>query len=263
MKIRSLQAAIAMILGSAPGLAAETCNSTRDYVTTLEFLRSHKEFSVPEPEARKIAGLVVLGCEGSAARFVRVTETLTRAGLGTKNAFELGIDLAARTDNETEAFVAVFRSAFLEEYLDLDLASSISLARSLSIEFEGDVLGAREDFERVVAFCSSDKGLDLPKPQCAQLAARIAGRGKAFSGGISDAFLSLFTFLRSEPGPRLATGPALALAEELLAGGRGSADNFIQGYRYGISKSGLALGTHDAVAFAKGLTIPKAPSKGK
>ena len=31
------------------------CTATREYVSALQFLRSHKELNLPDPEARKIA----------------------------------------------------------------------------------------------------------------------------------------------------------------------------------------------------------------
>src|SRR5688572_3898868 len=45
------------------------CQSTREFVTTLEYLRDQKQLGLDEREGRKIAYEVAKGCTGAARRF--------------------------------------------------------------------------------------------------------------------------------------------------------------------------------------------------
>lgn len=239
---------------TTPEIQARTaCTSAVEYVATLEYLRGgSKEYKVPEEEARTIALNVSAGCSGAALRFIKVVQVLSKAELGARDAVRVAIELSAKTDRETETFIAVFKRSYSEDSLDLDLFSAMKLARSLSTEFEGDVLAVREDFEKIVDFCVNEKKLDLPPPICAEMASRIARRGQAWSGGVSSGFLKIYEFARSNAdGPKIPTGAALKLAEELTVDGPGAADNFIQGYRYASGSKGLALPVEQAMAFAE------------
>ena len=241
---------------STPGVA--NCTTTREFVTTLEFLRAKKDFEIPEAEARKIASRVANGCTGSAQRFIRVSSLLANAGLGSKDAIEQGLDFSRRADAEVEAFGAVFRRAFLENYLDLDLRSSLQMARALSREFDGDLTHVRQDFEQLVDFCVRDKSLNLPKPECGAFAARITRKGQIWNGAVARPFIDAYAYLTSDKGPHLITGNALSLAEDLVSTGPGGIENFTQAYRYAASAKGLAMSDTDALTFAKEMAQRKA-----
>ncbi len=242
--------------GSGSEKGSLTCTTTKEYVTTLEYLRAQPDFKIPEEQARILANQVSSGCTGAASRFIRISEVLSRSGVGGKDSVAIGKEFASRTDSQTDAFVSVYRRAFLAEYLDLDLKSSLSLARSLSSEFEGDATEVRTDFEKLVDFCISTKNLDLARPDCATFAARLAREGQAFGGGVSAGYIRLYEFLTSESGPRLTTRDALDLAKQIIKTGPTGIDNFMQAYRYAVSPKGLTLGERDALVFAKNLATP-------
>jgi hypothetical protein len=236
---------------------ASDCTYTREYITTLEYLRKQKIFSVSEPEARKTAKKISLGCTGAAQRFIKVSSVLRHAELLPKDAIQIGTEFASLSDIAADSFVAIFLKAYLPEFLDLDVQSSIKMARSLSSEFRGDILAVRDDFEKLIEFCVSSKDLGLPKPQCGGFAVRIAQKGEKFSGGVSNPYIQAFYFLTSEQGPHLTTAQAITLAESLIENGRDAVDNFIQAFKYGISPQGLGFGTQDAIHFAQEMTFHK------
>lgn len=229
----------------------ETCPTTVEYVTTLEFLRAKGTQWIPEETARQVARKVVTGCGGASKRFIRVTQVLSKAGLTPGDAIDTGIEFSGKTDAEAEAFVSVFQKAFLSEYLDLDLNSALRMARSLSIEFNGDVLKVRDDFEALLEYCINGKQFELPVPTCGTLAARIAKLGEDYSGGTAAPFIKAVEFLKSNKGPGLATGDALKLAEELIRLGYSAVDNFTIGFKYAYAKSGLSYNRNQALVFAK------------
>lgn len=247
--------------GAAPVFAERGCTTTREYVTTLEFLRHRREFDVSEQQAQLIAKEVSQGCTGAARRFILVSSALSQAGLTSQDAFKAGIEFSIRTDSDADAFVTVFQKAYLEDALDLDVGSAMKLARQLSSEFDGDTVAAREDFEKLVSYCVSAKHLDLPRPQCAIHAVRLVKLGQGWGGGIAAPFIQAFEFLRSDSGPELSTADAFPLAEKLVSATPDSVENFISGYKYAVSKHGLDLPREQAIEFAREMAFTPAKAK--
>ena len=235
----------------ARGETLFNCTPTREYVTALEYLRSAKELALKEDDARKLAEQVSLHCTGSAERFVRVTRMLVKAGLGGTDAVKVGVEMAAAEDRTANTFVTVFKHSFLREYLDLSISASLRIARSLSLDFDGDVVAVSNDFEQLARFCAEEKHLALPRPQCAAWAADLAKKGEKVSGGVAKPFLQAFRFLTSKDGPGLTSGNALEVAKELVAISPYSVKNYIQAYQYGTSASGLKLDSIQAMQFAR------------
>jgi hypothetical protein len=235
---------------SASTTQISSCTTAREYITTLEYLRDRKELALPEADARKTALEASKGCTGAAQRFIRVSLVLSQAGLGSLDAVKRGLEFAKRTDQETETFMTVFRRAFARDAMDLDLRSSIRMAEDLSRDFEGDTIAVRDDFERLLDFCSGSSRLGLPKPQCGSFAARLAKQGQKWSGGISVPYIQAFEFAVSEKGPSLPTSKAIEIANQLVVAGPGSTENFIAAYKYAVAKRGLALADQAALGFA-------------
>jgi len=203
---------------------------------------------------------VATGCDGAAGRFVHVSALLLQAELSGKDSIKTGLLFVKKTDAETSTFVTVFKHAFLAEELDLDVKNALNLALEMSTRFNGDAVSAREDFEKLLRFCStpggsSDENLDLPKPRCASWAVEIAKIGEPWEKGISQTYIDLFKFLRSDRGPLLPAHQAVSLATELMKAGPSAGENFIQAYRYGVASRGLDLSAQDAIAFARKLAF--------
>lgn len=244
----------------APEIKADepNCTYAKEYITSLEYFRAHKEFELPDNVAKEIAWKISRGCNHSAQRFIRVTATLSRSGTSMRDAVHFGLEFVQRTDTEAETFLVVFTRSFLADFLDLDIKTSLDLASSLSTQFKGNSMSARKDFEKFVHFCSKTRGdLSYPIPFCARLSADLAGRGERFPNGIADPLIELYTFLRSDHGPSLASREALKLATDLMQGGPEATPNFIQAYQYAVSKKGLAVGEAEALHFAQKMAVPK------
>ncbi len=226
------------------------CRYSREYITTLEYLRSQKAFDIPEARAEKIAEKVSTGCIGSAKRFIKIAAILSESGITTSESIQMGIEFSEKTDFQMQTFIQVFLSAFLKENLDLDLKTSIQMAHSLSIEFPGNPQVIEKDFQTLVHFCISERYLNLSRPLCGPFAARIAQKGENFQGGIANPFIQIFSFLISDSGARLTTGQALPLAEHIIEGGQNSTENFIEAFKYGVSPKGLNHTVPQAIQFA-------------
>lgn len=236
---------------SSEGPVKEYCTSTREYVTALEFLRGHAEFSLNDAQAQDVAEKIAKGCTGAADRFARVAGMLLKANVGSKDSVRVGMEFALKTDAQAQGFVTVFRYSYLQSYLDMDPFSALQLAHSVTANYTGDVDQARSDFVRIVQFCMDRDGLDLPRPQCGAMAARIAQMGSDFEKGIAQEFIEFYRFAVSSSGPSLTAGDALRLAQQTVEKGPTAPANFKDAYRYGVSNSGLKLTQSDALKFAQ------------
>lgn len=239
-----------------PVEAPEECLTTREFITALEFIRANEDYRLKEPEATELALKISDGCTGSASRFIRVAKLLLKSGLNRKNTTEWSLKFALDQDARTEAFMSAFKRAYLEEFLDLDISTALKIAAAVSLEFAGDLKRVREDFEKLVDFCSaSKKGFPLPNVKCGEFAASIAKKGMPWEGGISAPFLRVYEFLLTEDGPALTTADAFRTADAVVTAGPKAPENFIQAFRYASSTSGLSLPQKDAVHFAEKLAI--------
>lgn len=247
------------VLGSLSALAGELptkkedCLAAREYITTLGFLREHKDFQIKEDQARNVADQVSLGCTGAAQRFIKVTNLLVKSNMGTADALRNAMKFVHADDRTTETFLKVFQTAFLADEYDLDLPSSLRYALALSVQYQGEPENALADFTKVSEFCLERKGLDLSKPYCADLGVFVARTGMTYPTGAATAFFELLDFVRSEGGPSRSTAEALNLSKEVLAYGPLAVQNFRHGYQFAVSKDGFSQPYGAAMEFAKRL----------
>jgi hypothetical protein len=239
-----------VVAATAPS-KPEVCLSTREFITSLEFLRENKDFALNEDKARELAHKVSAGCTGASKRFIQITSVLTKAGVPTKSAIETGLTMAASTDEATSAFLSVFRGAFLETLLDLDTKSALDIALELTHSFDGNRKAAQDDFNRLVDFCVNKKSLDLPVQQCGRMAARIVKSGESFDFKVSKDFIALTEYLTSSSKTNIPTFQALEVAEGVVKHGPQAKDNFIKAYEYAIAKKGFDAASKDAIEFGK------------
>jgi hypothetical protein len=143
-------------------------------------------------EQVKVSKAVAEGCTGSAQRFIDITSLLLSAQYDPKNTIETAVKFSKVEDGKVKNFLLIFRYAYLESGLDLDLNNSIKMALNLSLEFEGEFEKAREDFTRLVEFCLDKKSFNLALGTCGKMAARVTKKGEAFEGDMSTPFVPNF-----------------------------------------------------------------------
>ncbi len=230
------------------------CPAGREFVVAHGYLMERKDLGLSTDNARTIAREVAKGCTNAALRFMRLVNLLTATGVPSPEAVKTGQEFAKRTDAETGAFTLIFEKAFAKDQLDLDTRSSLSLARSLTSEFKGDIEQAKRDFQDIVSFCKNDRTIDLSLTDCGFLAGRVVKAAENFEGGIGRAFARTVDFMRSPSGPGLAPKDALRIAEDLAKQGPASLESFEVMFRYATSKAGLGLSAKDAIALGADLS---------
>ena len=231
------------------------CQADREFITTYEYLKHKKEFGLKPEDMRNIASAVTKGCTGAASSFIDATELLLKTGVDGKTAVEQARDLAVKGEAYTKAFIAIYRGAFAKEFLDLDTGTAIRLARKLTGEFKGDPKVAAEDYFAIATFCVQAKNLDLPRPECAVMAARIAGYSEESKMAVGKAFIDAVEYLTSKKETNLPMRDALSLAESLIAISPEAVKSFKTTYEYASDKSGLKLTRTDAIQFAKSIAM--------
>lgn len=254
-----------VLLSAMPALGAaspesamppHSCSPAREYITFMEYLRSKSEWKLPEPARRDLAGKVAIHCPGSAGRVIRVTSLLSESGVGSKDAVQTGVRFASETDDLTERFIAIFKKLYLQNELDLDVATSHKMALALSADFGGALPALQTEFEALVRFCADGTGLGQSKARCAQFASDLLTAAKDQGAGVAKRFKSLFEFLVSQdPGPQMSPGQALKLGEQVVGANEVGPESFIEGYKYALSKKGLGQSTAEAVEFARDLIL--------
>jgi hypothetical protein len=231
------------------------CKADREFITTYEYLKRKKELGIKPEDMRKVALAVTSGCTGAASSFIEATELLLKAGLDGKTAIEQARDLAVKGADFAQAFNAIFRGAFASELLDMDIGSSLRIARKLTTDFKGDPAVASEDYAALAKFCVEAKGLDLPKPECATMAAKIAGYSEESKLPVAKTFIRAFDYLTRNKDMNLNTRDAINLAESLVEVSPEAFATFKNTYEYASDTGGLGLTRADAISFAKSVSM--------
>ena len=226
------------------------CSSTREYVTTLEYLRRNEDYGLAESQAQKIADEVSQGCTNAAKRFIKGFELMHKVEMGGKVALRVGLALANSTDDISDNFLSVFKKTYLSSQLDLDAKTSLAIARQLSYEFKGNFKAAREDFVKLVDFCSRGV-LGMPASRCSAFAVRLIKNSEQFEEPMAKPFIKTFEYLRGQRNIGLSVTQAFKAAEDIVASGPNALDNFSSAYKYALSSKGLKYSAKDAYAFAQ------------
>src|SRR5690606_17686225 len=80
------------------------CQSSREYVTTLEYLRAQKSLGLDETKMREIALHVSAGCTGAAKRFTKAYEILVKAEASATTSLEIAKELAQKPEIYAQTF---------------------------------------------------------------------------------------------------------------------------------------------------------------
>ena len=230
------------------------CKSSREYITTLEYLRDKKAFALSEAQSKEMALKVSGGCTDASKRFIETTDLLVKAEMDSRKVFDYSLKMALASNEASQTFQKVFKESFVQDLLDLDLFVALDTAYQLSFDFSGNYSDLSNDFNYLVRFCVDQKSLGLPIKECAQFATRIARIGSQIRSPVSETFRKGFEFLTRPDKSNLPTVDALKTLERILPFGGQGLENFTQAYDYATSEKGLALPIKQGIEFALVLT---------
>ena len=230
------------------------CLSSKEFITTVIYLRSKKDFGLDEKSILKISDTVSRGCTNASDRFVKIMKVLTKIGIDTKSSLETAMEFSHKTDEHTQAFIEIFKYSYNPDKMDLDILASMKVALKLSLNFDGDVKIALKNYKKLVSFCLDHKNLGISSSQCAKLSQEIVSMGKGHQKLLASKFIRLVRFLqKSKKGPKLPLLKAISKAKVIIGMGESAEKNFIQAFKFASSKKGLAYSDLKAMDLAEKL----------
>lgn len=241
----------------------KNCESFKEFQTAYETLMKDGDLALGEEKAARLALQISKGCNGSANRFFKAYEMMKKTGVALTKAVEVGLDFAVLDDERLKNFNEVFAKMYLESVFDFDFATAYKVSFQLSRDYEGKAKDVREDFIKLVKFCTNNDKAALPLRQCAELALKIVDHTPKFPGGLYDAFEKFYTFLRSDKRMGLSVLDSLNLVPKVFAYGPKAPENFQAGIEYALSSSKINIDHTNAMNLALRLAKQSLPSPGK
>lgn len=227
------------------------CLSAREYITTVEFMKSNPEFQLKPDKIRWYADKVSTGCTGASSKFIKVTRLLMGVGVDSGSSLKAALEFINVDKDVVTTFIKVFEKTYEEKFLDLDAATAMKNSLRLTANFKGNPENAAEDFESVALYCKNNEGLGLSYKDCSDLAMKVALSGEEFEEENGDKFIKLYEFIALESeGPRLTVSESLKIASDLMVNGPRTFKNFKTSYIYAKSKDGLDLPKKQALELA-------------
>lgn len=239
------------------------CESFKEFQSAYESLIKDGDLALGEEKAARLSLQISKGCNGSANRFFKAYEMMKKTGVALTKAVEVGLDFAVLDDERLKNFNEVFAKMYLESVLDFDFATAYKVSFQLSRDYEGKAQDVREDFIKLVKFCTNNDKAALPLRQCAELALKIVDHTPKFPGGLYDSFEKFYTFLRSDKRMGLSVLDSLNLVPKVFAYGPKAPENFQSAIEYALSSSKISIDHTNAMNLAMRLAKQSLPSQGK
>lgn len=239
------------------------CESFKEFQSAYEALLKDGDLSLGEEKAARLALQISRGCNGSSARFFKAYEMMKTTGVALTKAVEVGLEFASLDDDRLKNFNEVFARMYLQNTFDFDFATAYKVSFQLSRDYEGKAQDVREDFIKLVKFCTQNDKAALPLRQCAELALQIVEHTSKFPGGLYTSFESFYTFLRTDKRMSLSVLEALNLVPKVFAYGPKAPENFRQAVEYALGSSKINIDRKNAMNLALRLAKQSLPSPGK
>lgn len=229
------------------------CDSSREYITTLEFLRKQagSDYSNFEKQNQALAEYVSSYCSGSAYRFIKVVRLFQRMELGINNAMPVAKEAVKVEDDRVDLFVYVFKRLYLKSGLDLNPNQSIRVAKSFLRPNKVPAKKIKKEFKKLSSFCMSEKGLARNKYYCAEFIMELMSSLEGKETKVADSFIDTYEELTSNKALSFSSYDALVLTRSLVKHGPNAINNFYLGLRYAMSDKGLSYSRGKAVEFGK------------
>jgi hypothetical protein len=213
------------------------CESSQEFIDTVEYLRKQKDFVIPEMEIVKVALKVSENCTDASAKFKKMLTTLVKTGVNFDHALKFSILYSKETREAVDAFLALYEGLVLEKKFNLPFYQAFETAKAFAESSRSTNTGQlKKDFLGFLGFCmGEDNGAYLTMDMCRQLSFKYIKLHAIYERGVFEDFKNLFLFLRDKRQTGLPISTALQLTQTTLEFGPGSRRNFIAAYNYGLN----------------------------
>jgi hypothetical protein len=239
----------------------KTCESFKEFQAAYEGFLKDTDLALNEEKAARLALQVSEGCNGSERRFRKAYEMMKKTGVALTKAVEIGLEFAKLDDERLKNFNEVFAKMYLEDIFNFDFPTAYKVSFALSRDYEGKAKDVREDFIKLVKFCTANDKVALPLKKCAEFALVLVEYSSKFPGGLFSEFESFYTFLRTDKRMGLSILESLNLVSKIFAYGPKASENFRKGIEYSLSSSKLTIDHKNAVNLAMRLAEQTLPPK--
>jgi hypothetical protein len=239
------------------------CESFKEFQRAYESLLSEGDLALGEEKSARLALQISQGCNGSAQRFTKAYGMMKKTGVALTKAVEVGLDFSSLDDERLKNFNEVFSKMYLENYFDFDFATAYRVSFQLSRDYEGKAQDVREDFIKLVKFCTQNDKVALPLKQCAEMALKIVDHTPKFPGGLFSSFEKFYTFLRTDKHTGLSVMDSLNLVPKIFSYGPKAPENFRLALEYALSSDKITIDHSNAINLALRLAKQSLPSPGK
>ncbi len=212
------------------------CNSADEFKSAYSFLIKQTDLSFTEPQAVRGALKIAKHCNGSFERFSQVFRVLEKSGVDVKRTFEVALEYSSFSTERARNFYVLFQKLFLENYLDLDFTTAYKISHQLSKDYKGDPAKLRDDFVKIVNYCTNDKMFSLGKRMCMELAMKLTKYTELFPNGVFDDFKNFVTYTQTNKHLGFNLKEALILAMRVISKGPKAPQNFKKTIDFALDK---------------------------
>lgn len=226
------------------------CDSFKEFKEAYELLLKDGDLALGEERAARLALRISRGCNGAAQRFFKSYQMMKKTGVALTKAVEVGMEFSLLDDERLKNFNEVFAKMYLENYFDFDFATAYHVSFELSRDYDGKAQDVREDFIKLVKFCTSNDKAALPLRQCAELALKLVSHTPKFPGGLYPHFEKFYTLLRTDKRIGLSVMDAMNLIPKVFAYGPKAPENFRQGLDYATGSRKITIDHKNSIHLA-------------
>jgi hypothetical protein len=230
------------------------CDTADEFKNTYQFLLKQEDLGFTEPQAIKASLKVAKHCSGAYERFSQVFRVLQKSGVDMKKTFEVALEYSSFETERAKNFYVLFQKLFLENYLDVDFSTAYRISHELSKDYKGDPAKLRDDFVKIVKYCTNEKEFSLSKGLCLDLAMRLTKYTELYPNGVYDEFRKFLTYVQTDKHLGFNLKEALNLCVRVLAKGPKAPRNFKQIINFALDK-GEKLNLPELQAFQLALLI--------
>lgn len=230
------------------------CDTADEFRNTYHFLIKQNDLGFTEPQAVKGALKVAKNCTGAYERFSQVFRVLQKSGVDMKKTFEVALEYSGFDNERAKNFYVLFQKLFLENYLDIDFSTAYRISHELSKNYKGEPVKLRDDFVKIVKYCTSEKEFSLGKQLCLDLALRLTKFTELYPNGLYNDFRKFMTYIQTNKHLGFNLKEALNLSVRVLSNGPKAPKNFKQTVDFALDK-GDKLKLPELQAFQLALII--------
>ena len=230
------------------------CDTADEFKNTYQFLIKQDDLGFNEPQAIKAALKVAKHCSGAYERFFQVFRVLQKSGVDMKKTFEVALEYSSFETERARNFNVLFQKLFLENYLDVDFATAYRISNDLSKDYKGDPAKLRDDFVKIVKYCTDEKQFSLSKGLCLDLAMRLTKYTELYPNGVYDEFRKFLSYVQTDKHLGFNLKEALSLCVRVLSKGPKAPRNFKQIINFALDK-GEKLNLPELQAFQLALIV--------